>query len=440
MYQMKNKSTIAYLSIDNQVVAHLPIMRSSLGKSMIDISGLSSADYFIFDPGYKHTAAFASSLTYINGQQGQLLYRGYDVGQLADTCDYLSTCHMLLEGDLGDTPSSAAFAQSVLDQQSNIDIDALSAILKAMDASAHPMAMMITLLGAFAGQHPHYNHPDASWRIQALKQGIAVMPILAAMCYRHTCGLDVVKPDPNKHYAQNFLYMMFAHQHDAIWNDTSAIDAIDRIMMLHLDHEQNASTSTVRMAGSTGAHPFACLASGMAALWGAAHGGANEACLAMLKAIGDIAHVDDVIARAKDPQDDFRLMGFGHRVYKSYDPRAKVMQRICHGVLQARGKTSDPLFRLAKALESIALKDPYFIEKKLYPNVDFYSGITQHALGIPPNMFTVIFGVARAAGWLIQWHEMMGDAQARLCRPRQHYTGPKARSLPSRQVSEFGDL
>lgn len=416
------------INIDGDSI-DLPILSGTLGPDVVDINQLSKKGVFTFDPGYVSTASTESKITFIDGNEGILLYRGYPIEQLAEKCDFMEVCHLLLHGELPNASEKVEFDARM--NEHTLVHEQLRAFLNGFRRDAHPMAIMVGVVGALSAFYHDsldINNPEHR-EISALRV-IAKMPTFAAMCYKYSLGLPFVYPKNSMSYAENFLHMMFQMptEEDSAPNPV-LVKAMDCIFTLHADHEQNASTSTVRLAGSTGANPFACISAGIGALWGRAHGGANEACLNMLNEIGDESRIGEYIKRAKDKDDPFRLMGFGHRVYKSYDPRAKVMQKTAHEVLEETGRKDDPLFKLAMKLEKIALEDEYFIEKKLYPNVDFYSGITQSALGIPTNMFTVIFAIARTVGWISHWHEMISDPNRRLGRPRQLYTGPTERDV-----------
>ena len=417
----------ASLSFDQQSV-DFPILEGSLGPNVIDIKTLGNSGVFAFDPGFYSTASCASKITFIDGDKGILLYRGYPIDQLAYSCDYMETCYLLLNGELPNKSQKETFTASI--NQSAALQQQITNFFSGFNRDAHPMAIMVGVVGALSAFfNDQHSYKDPQLQYQVATQLIAKMPTIAAMCYRYSQGKSFIAPRPDFNYAENFLHMMFADSADAARPNPILARAMDRIFILHADHEQNASTSTVRMAGSTGANPFACISAGIAALWGPAHGGANEAALKMLQQIGTEDQIENYIQRAKDPKDSFLLMGFGHRVYKNYDPRAKIMRETCYDVLETTGAKEDPIFKLALHLERIALEDPYFVEKKLYPNVDFYSGITQSALGIPSNMFTVIFALARTVGWVTNWMEMMSDPQQRLARPRQLYVGEKERKV-----------
>ncbi len=421
-----NKAT---LSVNGKTI-ELPIYSGSTGPDVVDVRSLVTQGYFTFDPGFMSTASCESKITYIDGDKGILLHRGYPIEQLAEQSDYLETCYLLVYGELPNKERDAWFRKTVRDH--TMVHEQLNHFYNGFRRDAHPMAVMIGVVGALSAfYHDSMDFSGQEHREIAMFRLIAKMPTLAAMCYKYSIGQPFVYPRNSLSYAGNFLHMMFSTPCEDYQVDPVLARAVDRIFVLHADHEQNASTSTVRLAGSSGANPFACIASGIAALWGPAHGGANEAVLNMLKEIGDESRIPEFIARAKDKDDPFRLMGFGHRVYKNFDPRAKVMKRTCDEVLHALGCDDDPLFRVARSLEKIALEDPYFVSKKLYPNVDFYSGIILQAIGIPINMFTVIFAMARCIGWFSNWNEMMGG-DYKIGRPRQLYTGETWRDYPKK--------
>ena len=422
---MSKKNAILSL---NDKTSDYKILSGTYGYDVIDVTTLGKTRHYTYDPGFTSTAACESKITYIDGEEGILLYRGYPIDQLADDCNYLEVCYLLLNGELPTKSQYDHYVQNI--KKTSLIHEQITKFFSGFRRDAHPMAIMVGVVGAlsaFYHEDLDYKKPEA--RELAATKLVAKMPTIAAMCYKYSIGEPFMHPRKNLDYAANFLHMMFGTPYDESNPDPILSKAMDRIFTLHADHEQNASTTTVRVAGSTGANPFACISSGITALWGPAHGGANEACLNMLREIGDESRIEEYIKRAKDKNDPFRLMGFGHRVYKSYDPRAKVMRETCHEVLEATGVKDDPLFNLAMKLEKIALEDPYFIEKKLYPNVDFYSGITLSAMGIPSNMFTVIFALARTVGWTSQWMEMMSDPNRRLARPRQLYIGEKERNV-----------
>ncbi|MGB6976995.1 MAG: citrate synthase [Gammaproteobacteria bacterium] len=421
---MANK--VAKLSVNNQTL-ELPIYSGTLGPDVIDIAQLAKQEVFTYDVGFGSTACCESKITYIDGQKGILLHRGYPIEQLAEQCDYMEVCYLLLHSELPTASQKEEFIHTI--KNHTMVHEQIRNFFNGFRRDAHPMAIMLGVVGALSAFYYDaldINNP-ADRELAAFRL-IAKMPTLAAMCYKYSLGLPFMYPQNNMDYAENFLYMTFATPTEEVRPNPILARAMDRIFILHADHEQNASTSTVRIAGSTGANPFACISAGIAALWGPAHGGANEACLNMLKQIGSEDKIGEYLKRAKDPNDSFRLMGFGHRVYKNYDPRARIMQQTCHEVLEAVGVHGTPLFKLAMKLEKIALEDPYFIERKLYPNVDFYSGITLSALGIPTNMFTVIFALARTCGWITHWIEMISGPY-RIGRPRQLYTGPLQRNV-----------
>ena len=417
----------AQLSLPGQAPVELPIYTPTLGNDVIDIAQLGSHGYFTYDPGFMSTAACESKITYIDGDKGTLLYRGYPIEQLAEKKDFLDVCYLLLNGELPDQNEKTDF-NNLINNHTMVHQQMYN-FLNGFRRDAHPMAIMVGIVGALSAfYHDSMDLNKENDRYTSAIRLIAKMPTLAAMSYKYSIGQPYMYPQNRMSYAENFLHMMFGVPSEDSVPNPVIVAAMDTIFTLHADHEQNASTSTVRLAGSTGANPFACISAGISALWGPAHGGANEACLNMLKEIGDISQIPHYIKRAKDKNDSFRLMGFGHRVYKSYDPRAKVMRETCHNVLKAVGAQDEPLFKLAMELERIALEDPYFIEKKLYPNVDFYSGLTLSAIGIPTNMFTVIFALARTVGWISHWMEMTA-AQSKIGRPRQLYTGEKERDV-----------
>lgn len=418
---------VARLSLPGNNDIELPIYTPTLGNDVIDIAPLSQLNHFTFDPGFVSTASCESKITYIDGDQGVLLYRGYPIQELALKKDFLDVSYLLLNGELPSHNEKENFVglinnHTMVHQQ-------MYQFLNGFRRDAHPMAIMVGIVGALSAfYHESMDLNSQQDRYTCAIRLVAKMPTLAAMSYKYSIGQPYMYPQNKMSYAENFLHMMFGVPSEDLKPNPIIVDAMDTIFTLHADHEQNASTSTVRLAGSTGANPFACVSAGIGALWGPAHGGANEACLNMLHEIGDISRVPEYIARAKDKNDPFRLMGFGHRVYKSYDPRAKVMRETCHKVLEAVGAQDEPLFKLALALEKIALEDDYFVQKKLYPNVDFYSGITLSAIGIPTNMFTVIFALARTVGWMSHWMEMVAS-KTKIGRPRQLYTGEKERHL-----------
>jgi citrate synthase len=418
----------ATLSIQgNATELSLPVYSGTLGPDVVDVQGLTSQGYFTYDPGFVSTAACDSKITFIDGDKGILLHRGYPIEQLAEKSDYLETCYLLLNGELPNAAQKEHFVKTV--NRHSMVHEQLQFFYRGFRRDAHPMAIMCGVVGALSAfYHDALNITDEDHRQIAAFRLIAKMPTIAAMSFKYSIGMPFMYPDNSLDYSSNFLHMMFGNPCEKTRINPVLARAMDRIFLLHADHEQNASTSAVRLTGSTGANPFACIAAGIAALWGPAHGGANEAVLNMLEEIGDESRIGEFIARAKDKNDPFRLMGFGHRVYKNFDPRAKVMRETCDEVLAELGLEKDPLFRIAKRLESIATEDPYFVEKKLYPNVDFYSGIILRALGFPSNMFTVIFATGRTVGWIAHWHEMI-SASYKIGRPRQLYTGYATRDF-----------
>ncbi len=409
---------------------NLAIMNGTIGPKVIDVRKLyAQTDMFTFDPGFTSTASCESKITFIDGDKGELLYRGYPIEQLAEKSDFLEVCYLLLFGEL---PSKAEHEKFVTDITYHTMVhDQLTRLYQGFRRDAHPMAIMVGVVGALSSfYHDSTDITDPHQRQVACYRMIAKIPTIAAMAYKYSVGQPFVYPRNNLSYAANFLNMMFAVPAEEYVISPTLEKAMDLIFTLHADHEQNASTSTVRLAGSSGANPFACIAAGIACLWGPAHGGANEACLKMLSEIGTVDRIPEFVARAKDKSDPFRLMGFGHRVYKNFDPRATVMRDTCHKVLSELG-VKDPLFDVARELERLAREDEYFIEKKLYPNVDFYSGIILKAMGFPSDMFTVLFAVARTVGWIAQWREMIEDPTQKIGRPRQLYTGsPRRDYLP----------
>ena len=405
----------------------MPVLEGSLGPSVIDISSLSESDHFTYDPGFLVTAACESTITFIDGDKGILLHRGYPIDELAEQASHLELSHLLLKGELPNTAQKKQFEEDV--RYHTLVHEQLVNFFRGFHADAHPMATLCSAVGALAAfYHERLDINNPEHRYEAALRLIAKVPTLAAMSYKHSIGQPYMYPDNRLSYSENFMHMMFGTPCEPTRINKVLARAMDRILLLHADHEQNASTSTVRLAGSSGANPFACIAAGIAALWGPAHGGANEAVLRMLYEIGDEKNIDTFIRRAKDRDDPYRLMGFGHRVYKNYDPRAKVMRATCDEVLNELGLGDDPLFRIARRLEEIALQDDYFVQKKLYPNVDFYSGIILKALGIPLAMFTVIFAIGRTPGWVAHWNEMLSNGY-RIGRPRQLYSGPKQRPV-----------
>ena len=418
---------MASLTVDSKDPIELPVHAASVGPDVIDVSGLTGRGYFTYDPGFVSTASCNSNITYIDGDEGILLHCGYPIEQLAEGSDFLELCYLLLNGELPAAADKDDFVEAIK-RHGKVD-EQLRNFYKGFRRDAHPMAIMCGVVGALSGYyHNSLDIADASDRRDTAHRLIAKMPILAAMSYRHTLGLPFIYPRDDLDYAENFLHMMFAPADGDYEVNPILARAFDRIFLLHADHEQNASTSTVRLAGSTGANPYACIAAGIAALWGPAHGGANEAVLNMLAEIGTPNNIDKFVNRAKDPNDPFRIMGFGHRVYKNYDPRARVMQQTCREVLDELGVENDPTLQMAQRLEKIALEDEYFVDRRLYPNVDFYSGIILRAMGIPEDMFTVIFATGRTPGWIAHWCEMVA-VPYKIGRPRQLYTGASRRDF-----------
>ena len=412
--------TKAILKVGDKEV-ELPIFEGSAGHPVIDVRSLGGAGYFTFDPGFMATGSCESQITFIDGDKGVLLHRGYSIEDLARDADYLEVCYMLLHGEAPTTEQYAEFKNTIT--RHTLVHDQVNNFFRGFRRDAHPMAMLCGTVGALSSfYHDDLDISEADQRLRSAYRLVAKMPTLVAMCYKYNIGQPFVYPRNDLSYAANFLNMMFSVPAEKYQISDAVERAMDRIFTLHADHEQNASTSTVRLAGSSGANPYACIAAGVASLWGPAHGGANEACLNMLEEIGSVDRIPEFIERAKDKNDPFRLMGFGHRVYKNYDPRATVMRESCHEVL-AELKVNDPLLDVAMELERIALNDPYFKEKKLFPNVDFYSGIILKAIGIPTNMFTCIFALARTVGWISHWHEMLSQPGQKIGRPRQLYTG-----------------
>jgi citrate synthase len=417
------KATLIY---DNKSF-ELPAYSGSEGPNVIDIRRLyGDVDVFTYDPGFTSTASCESDITYIDGDKGILLYRGYPIDQLAEHSSFLEVCYLLLHGELPNKEQFAKFEHSIT--MHTMVHDQMSTFYRGFRRDAHPMAVMCGVVGALSAfYHDSTDINDPRQREIASHRLIAKMPTIAAMAYKYAVGQPFVYPLNNLSYTDNFLRMTFSVPAEEYKVNPVLSKALDTIFILHADHEQNASTSTVRLSGSSGANPFACIAAGIACLWGPAHGGANEAALKMLEEIGSVDRIPEFIKRAKDPNDNFRLMGFGHRVYKNYDPRAKAMQQQTHAVLEEVGHGDDPILKVAMELERIALQDDYFIQKKLYPNIDFYSGITLKALGFPTSMFTALFALARTVGWIAQWSEMIADPAQKIGRPRQIYTGAQRR-------------
>jgi len=423
------KPTKVTLSFDNGAPSiELPILSGSLGNDVIDIRSLAQHGIFTYDPGFMSTAACNSSITFINGEKGFLYYRGYPIEQLAEHCDFLEVSYLLINGELPNVTQKEEFTRTI--NNHTMVHDQLTNIFRGFRRNAHPMAVMVGVVGSMSAfYHTKGDIHDALSREITAHQLLAKVSTIAAWSYKYNLGQPFMYPQNHLNYAENFMHMMFATPCENYVPNPILAKAFDRILILHADHEQNASTSTVRLAGSSGANPFACIAAGIASLWGPAHGGANEATLKMLEEIGDISRIGEYIKRAKDKTDSFRLMGFGHRVYRNMDPRAAIMRKTCHEVLNELGLNNDPMFKLAMALEKIALEDEYFVSRRLYPNVDFYSGIVMRAMGIPNSMFTAIFALARTAGWIAQWSEMHTDPEHKIGRPRQLYMGETKRDF-----------
>ncbi|UXY13804.1 citrate synthase [Chitiniphilus purpureus] len=427
---MENKVTLTY---NGGQVIDLPVLPGTLGPSVVDIRAFSKTGMFTFDPGFLATSSCESKITFIDGDEGQLYYRGYPIEQLAEHSDYLEVCYLLVYGELPTATQKAEFERTVM--KHTMVHDQLTRFFNGFRRDAHPMAMMVGVTGALSAFYQDsLDIAEPEHRKVAIYRLISKIPTIAAMCYRYNQGLPFNYPKNDLGYTANFLHMMFATPCEEYTPNPVLVRALDRIFTLHADHEQNASTSTVRLAGSSGANPFACIAAGIACLWGPSHGGANEAVLKMLDEIGSVDNVPAFMEGVKNKT--HKLMGFGHRVYKNFDPRAKIMKQTCDEVLNELGLRDDPQFQLAMKLEEIALNDPYFIERKLYPNVDFYSGIVLTALGIPVSMFTVIFALARTVGWISHWNEMISDPGMKIGRPRQLYTGAARRDYV--QVAQRG--
>ncbi|AMO94860.1 citrate (Si)-synthase [Collimonas fungivorans] len=428
---MTTADTKATLSFsDGSPSVEFPIYKGTVGPEVIDIRKLYGATgKFTYDPGFMSTAACNSSITYIDGDKGELLYRGYPIEQLAVNCDFLETCYLLLNGELPSAAEKKKFDATVT--QHTMVHEQMQFFFRGFRRDAHPMAVLVGTVGALSSfYHDSLDITDPRHREVSAIRLIAKLPTLVAMAYKYNVGQPFVYPRNELSYSANFMHMMFSTPCEEYKVNDVLVRALDRILTLHADHEQNASTSTVRLAGSSGANPFACIAAGIACLWGPAHGGANEAALNMLKEIGSVDKIPEFIAKVKDKNSGVKLMGFGHRVYKNFDPRAKLMRETCYEVLNELGLHDDPLFKLAMALEKVALEDEYFVSRKLYPNVDFYSGIVQSALGIPTSLFTGIFAMARTVGWIAQWNEMISDPEQKIGRPRQLFVGSKTRDVP----------
>ena len=420
------KQRTATLTLDDGRSLELPILSGTLGPDVVDMRGLNKLGVFTYDPAFFATASCTSAITFIDGDAGLLYYRGYPIEQLAEKSDFLEVCYLLLNGELPTAAQKKEFSE-VITHHSMVH-DQLARFFNGFRRDAHPMAVMVGVVGALSAfYHDSLDINNPQHREISAHRLLAKVPTIAAMTHKYNVGEPFMYPKNKFSYVENFMYMMFATPAEEYVPNPVLVRALERIFILHADHEQNASTSTVRLAGSSGANPFACIASGIAALWGPAHGGANEAALKMLEEIGDVSRVKEYVQGVKDKK--YRLMGFGHRVYKNMDPRAKVMRETCYEVLKELKLENNKLFELAMELERTALSDPYFIERKLYPNVDFYSGIVLRAVGIPTNMFTVIFALARTIGWVSQWNEMVGDAEQKIGRPRQLYRGAVKRDF-----------
>ncbi|MGG7607706.1 citrate synthase [Massilia sp. BKSP1R2A-1] len=422
------KATLSFS--DGSPSVDMPIYKGTIGPDVIDIRKLyGQTGKFTYDPGFMSTASCNSSITYIDGDKGELLYRGYPIEQLAVNCDFLETCYLLLNGELPNAAQKAEFENTVT--RHTMIHEQMNFFFRGFRRDAHPMSVLVGTVGALASfYHDSLDINDPQQREISAIRLIAKLPTLVAMAYKYSVGQPFMYPRNDLSYSANFMYMMFANPCEEYKVNDVLVRALDRILILHADHEQNASTSTVRLAGSSGANPFACIAAGIACLWGPAHGGANEAALTMLKEIGSVENIPAFIEKVKDKNSGVKLMGFGHRVYKNFDPRAKLMRETCHEVLNELGLQDDPLFKLAMELEKIALNDEYFVSRKLYPNVDFYSGIVQSALGIPVSLFTGIFAMARTIGWIAQWNEMIADPEQKIGRPRQLFVGSPVRDVP----------
>jgi len=427
----QKKATLSFS--DGTPSVEFPIYQASIGSDVIDIRKLyGQTGKFTFDPGFLSTASCESAITYIDGDAGELLYRGYPIEQIAEHCDYLETCYLLLNGDLPNDKQLHDFTWSVMHH--TMVHEQMTRFYQGFRRDAHPMAVLVGCVGAMSAfYHDSLDITNPEHRFISAIRLVAKMPTMVAMAYKYSIGQPFLYPKNDLSYTANFMRMMFGTPCEEYVPNPVLVKALDRILILHADHEQNASTSTVRLAGSSGANPFACIAAGIATLWGPAHGGANEACLTMLnelQAAGGVAKLGEFIQQVKDKTSKVKLMGFGHRVYKNYDPRAKLMRETCYEVLGELGLENDPLFALAMKLEQIALEDDYFVSRKLYPNVDFYSGIVQRALGMPTEMFTCIFALARTVGWIGQWNEMIAEPDQKIGRPRQLYTGSVRRNHP----------
>lgn len=426
------KSTKVTLNFDQESTSiELPLVKSTMGNDAIDIRQLGTHQVFSYDPGFMSTASCSSEITFIDGEKSLLLYRGYPIEQLAEHYNFLDVAYLLMYGELPKPQEKETFSTTI--NRHTMLHDQLNNIFRGFRRDAHPMAVMVGVVGSMSAFYfDSMDVMNPEHRQISAHQLLAKVPTIAAWSYKYSLGQPFIYPKNDLGYAENFMRMMFATPCEEYKPNPVLAKAFERILILHADHEQNASTSTVRLAGSSGANPFACIAAGIASLWGPAHGGANEATLKMLEEIGDESRIGAFIKRAKDKDDSFRLMGFGHRIYRNKDPRAEIMRKTCYEVLDELGLKDDPIFKLAMKLEQIALEDEYFIEKKLYPNVDFYSGIVMRAMGIPNSMFTAVFALARTAGWVAQWNEMLGQPGNKIGRPRQVYTGKPRRDVPKK--------
>ncbi len=437
-FEESNKKSKSFTLFNNETGKsyNIPILSGSEGPDVLDIRNLyKDTGMFTYDPGFTSTASCDSSITYIDGDKGILRHRGYDINELARKSDFLEVCYLLLHGELPSPEDKKQFNQVIINH--TMLHQQLVNLYGGFRRDAHPMAIMVGVVGALSAfYHDSTDFSDIEQRMIACHRLIAKIPTIGAMAYKYSVGQPFVYPKNDLTYSENLLYMTFSVPTEEFHISPKIVKALDKFLILHADHEQNASTSTVRLAGSSGANPFACIAAGIASLWGPAHGGANEAVIKMLEDIGDISNISKFIAKAKDRNDPFRLMGFGHRVYKNYDPRASVMKESAHEVLKELDNGNDPLLNIALELEKIALKDEYFIEKKLYPNVDFYSGLILKALGFPTSMFTVLFAIGRTVGWISQWKEMIEDPINKIGRPRQLYKGYKSRDFEQESIRD----
>ncbi len=421
---------IKILNPDNNKTYNFNIIKGSCGPDVVDLTSFyEKTGMFVYDPGFTSTASCSSEITYIDGEKGILLHRGYEIEELAENSDYPEVCYLLLNGDLPNKNEKDKFIQTLTNH--TMLHEQILRFYSGFRRDSHPMAVVVGIVGALSSFYPEkiYDFSSNEGKWVAVTRLLAKLPTMAAMAYKYSLGQPFIYPKNELSYSENFLHMLFSTPCGDYSPSKAKIDALDKLLILHADHEQNASTSTVKIAGSSGANPFACVAAGVASLWGPAHGGANESVIQMLRLIGNENNINKYIKKAKDKKDSFRLMGFGHRVYKNYDPRANVLRKYCHRLLNEIDNNNIPLLKLANKLEEIALSDDYFIKKKLYPNVDFYSGIILKALGLPESMFTVIFAVARTVGWISQWKEMIGMEKSKISRPRQLYTGKAKRDF-----------